>query len=65
MSSFSLLRTLILSSCALVKLLIWRGGGGAKNCDKLPKISSHAFNLLQADIGGDDLTVTGDGDKDM
>ena len=30
----------------------------------LPKLGSHAFNLLQTDTGGDDLTATGDGDKD-
>ena len=48
----------------LVKLLPWRGGGGAEKHDKLPKISSCAFNLFQTDIGGGDLTVTGDGDKD-
>ena len=46
----------------LVKLLPKRGG--AEKRDKLPKISSHAFNLLQTDIGGVDLTATGDGDKD-
>ena len=38
----------------LVELLPWRGG--TEKQDKLPKISLHAFNLLQMDIGGDDLT---------
>ena len=46
----------------LVELLSWRVG--AEKFDKLPKISLCAFNLLQTDIGGDDLTETGDGDKD-
>ena len=46
----------------LFELLPWRGG--AKKRDKLPKISSCAFKLLQTDKGGDDLTATGDGDKD-
>ena len=46
----------------LVELLPKRGG--AEKRDKLPKISSHAFNLLQTDIGGDDVTATRDGDKD-
>ena len=30
----------------------------------LPKLGSNAFNLLKTDTGGDDLTATGDGDKD-
>ena len=38
--------------------------GGAEKHDNLPKTSLHAFNLLQTDIGGDDLIATGDGDKD-
>ena len=46
----------------LVELLPWRGD--TEKRDKLPKISLHAFNLLQTDIGGDDLTATGDGEKD-
>ena len=58
----SLLRTLISSSRVLVELLPWRGG--ALKRYKYPKISLSAFNLLQTDIGGDDLTATGDGDKD-
>ena len=46
----------------LVDLLSWRGG--AEKRDKLPKISLRASNLLQTDIGGDDLKATGEGDKD-
>ena len=48
------MRTLVSSSPVLVELLPKRGG--AEKRDKLPKISSHAFNLLQTDKGGDDLT---------
>ena len=33
--------------------------------DMLPKLGLHAFNLLQTDTGGDDLTGTGDGDKTL
>ena len=58
----SLLRALIPISRVLVELLPWRGG--AEKRDKLPKISSHAFNLFQTDIEGDDLTAKGVGDKD-
>ena len=46
----------------LVELLPWNGG--AEKRDMLPKLDLHAFNLLQTDTGGDDLTATGDGDKD-
>ena len=60
--NISLLRALVPSICVLVELLPWRGG--AEKRYKLPKISLHAFNLLQTDIGGVDLTATGDGDKD-
>ena len=56
------MRTLIPCSRVLVELLSWRRG--AEKRDKLPKISLCAFNLLQTDKGGDDLTATGDGDKD-
>ena len=56
------MRALIPSSAVLVELLPWRGG--AEKCDKLPIISSSAFNLLQTDIGGDYLTATRGGDKD-
>ena len=31
---------------------------------ELPNIRSRAFNLFQTDIGGDDFTSKGDGDKD-
>ena len=48
----------------LVELLPWRGRGGTEKRDMLPKLSLHAFNLLQTDTGGDDLTTTEDGDKD-
>ena len=57
----NLLRAHIPSSRVLVELLTWRGG--AEKHDKLPKIGSRAFNLFQTEIGGDELTATGDGDK--
>ena len=58
----SLFKALKPSSHVLVELLPWRGG--TEKHDMLPKISSRAFNLLQTDIGGDDSTAAGDGDKD-
>ena len=36
---------------------------GSEKCDMLPKLGLHAFNMIQTYTGGDDLTVTGDGDK--
>ena len=56
------MRALIPSSRVLLELLLWRVG--PENRDMLPKISSRASNLLQTDKGGEDLTATGDGDKD-
>ena len=46
----------------LVGLLPW--SGSTEKRDMLLILGLHAFNLLQADTGGDDLTATGDGDKD-
>ena len=60
MYPISLLIALILSSHVLLELLPWRVG--AEKRDMLPKISWHDFDLLQTDIGGDDL-ITGDRDK--
>ena len=46
----------------LVDLLPW--SLVTEKHDMLPKLGSHASNLLQTDTGGDDLTATEDGDKD-
>ena len=56
------MRTLIPCRRVLVEFLPWRGG--AEKPDLLRNLAHMLSTLLQTDTGGDDFTVTGDGDKD-